>query len=53
MDTLLHLGLEHPSLLWLVAASIVAFAAGLGVRLHRTRRRDDLDADTTAVDDTG
>jgi len=33
-----HLGVEHPSLLWLVAVGILAFVAGLGVNLHLRRR---------------
>lgn len=38
MDALLHLGLEHPNLLWIVAVGIVAFAGGLAVNLARSRR---------------
>jgi hypothetical protein len=32
----LHIGIEHPSLLWLVAVGIVAFLAGLLVNLSRS-----------------
>lgn len=31
-----HLGLEHPSLAWLVVVGILAFVAGLGVNLYRS-----------------
>lgn len=31
-----HLGLEHPNLVWLVVVAILAFVAGLGVNLYRT-----------------
>jgi hypothetical protein len=34
----LHLGLEHPSALWLVGVGLLAFLAGLGVNLYRSRR---------------
>lgn len=33
----LHVGLEHHSLLWLVATALLAFVAGLGVNLYRSR----------------
>jgi len=33
----LHLGIEHPSLLWLVAVGLLAFLAGLVVNLYRSR----------------
>ncbi|NHN42195.1 hypothetical protein G9C85_11235 [Halorubellus sp. JP-L1] len=50
MVTPLHLGLEHPSLLWIVLAGVVAFAAGLGVRMRRARRDDASPPDTAVVD---
>ena len=28
-----HIGTEHPNLLWIAAASLVSFGAGLGVAL--------------------
>lgn len=34
----IHLGLEHPNLVWLVVVAILAFLAGLGVNLYRTER---------------
>lgn len=38
-DLVLHTGLEHPNLLWIVVASSLSFLAGLGVGgyLKRTR----------------
>ena len=38
MTALLHLGLEHPSALWLVGVGLLAFVAGLLVNLYRSRR---------------
>ena len=38
MPALLHLGLEHPSTLWIAVASVLAFVAGLAINLYRTRR---------------
>ena len=40
MTALLHLGLEHPSALWLVGVGLLAFVAGLLVNLYRSRRAD-------------
>lgn len=40
-----HLGLEHPSLVWLVVVGIVTFVAGLGVNLYRSTDRTDADSD--------
>ena len=35
MYSVLHLGFEHPNLVWLVVTAILAFAAGLGVATYR------------------
>lgn len=35
MYSALHLGFEHPNLVWLVGTAILAFAAGLGVATYR------------------
>ena len=40
MVTPLHLGLEHPSVLWLLGAGLLAFVAGVVVNLYRSRRAD-------------
>jgi len=40
MTTPLHLGLEHPTLAWLVGTGLVAFLGGLVVNLYRSRRGD-------------
>jgi hypothetical protein len=32
----LHVGTEHPDLIWLLATGVLAFAAGLGVHLFRS-----------------
>ena len=36
MTAVLHVGTEHPNLLWIVAAALLAFVAGLGVNLYRS-----------------
>jgi hypothetical protein len=36
----LHLGLEHPSLVWIAGTGLLAFLAGLVVNLYRSRRED-------------
>ncbi|MFD1598489.1 hypothetical protein [Halobellus rarus] len=38
MSLPLHLGLEHPSALWIVAVAFLAFVAGLAVNLYRSYR---------------
>jgi hypothetical protein len=32
----LHVGLGHPNLLWIAAAGLLAFVAGLAVNLYRS-----------------
>jgi len=46
----IHLGVEHPSLVWSVAVAILAFAAGLGVNLYRSLRADRPRTDPSAGD---
>jgi hypothetical protein len=50
MVTPLLLGLEHPSLLWIVATSVLAFAVGLGVRAWRDRRTSAPETDVDGVE---
>ena len=40
IDTLLHTGAEHPSLLWVLLPAFLTFVAGLGLgaNLDRIRR---------------
>ncbi|WP_248896996.1 hypothetical protein [Haloplanus halobius] len=35
-----HIGIEHPSLLWIVAVGFLTFLAGLGVNLYRQGAED-------------
>ncbi len=39
LDTTLHVGIEHPNLLWVVAASFLSFLAGAlaGARIETVR----------------
>lgn len=36
----LHLGYEHPSLLWVVIPSVLSFAAGVGIGMRARNRTD-------------
>lgn len=45
-----HLGVEHPNLIWIVVVAIMAFGAGLGVNLYRSRQDSSL-SDETVVGD--
>ncbi|UPM44391.1 hypothetical protein [Halocatena salina] len=38
MVAVLHLGLEHPNLVWIALTGLLAFIAGLGVNLYRSSR---------------
>jgi len=33
-----HLGFGHPSLVWVAVIAVLAFVAGLGVNLYRSRK---------------
>lgn len=48
-DILLHVGLEHPNLLWVAVPSLLAFALGLGIGLLARRESD---TPETATDGT-
>ena len=48
MDALLHVGVEHPNALWLVATAIVSFAAGMGALAYARLRRPRADADSAS-----
>lgn len=43
MDVILHTGVEHPNLLWIIAAAVISFAAGtgFGAYLLKPRLRSD------------
>jgi hypothetical protein len=45
LDTLLHTGLDHPNLLWIVVPALATFAAGLGLGLRSRRETDESTAD--------
>lgn len=36
----LHIGIEHPNLLWIVVSSLLSFGAGLGLGLYADRGSD-------------
>lgn len=49
LDVVLHTGTTHPELDWIVASSILTFAAGLGLGLSAGRIRSWLAERTAAV----
>jgi hypothetical protein len=40
LETVLHVGHEHPNLLWVLVPSYVAFLAGIGVGVYSDRVRE-------------
>lgn len=46
-----HLGVGHPNLIWIVVVGIMAFGAGLGVNLYRSRRDSSLSNETVVGDE--
>lgn len=36
----LHLGFEHPNLVWIAITALLAFIAGMGVNLYRSSTTD-------------
>jgi hypothetical protein len=36
METLLHVGLEHPNTLWIGVSAVVAFVVGVGAGAYRS-----------------
>ncbi|MES3516403.1 MAG: hypothetical protein PPP58_01945 [Natronomonas sp.] len=43
----LHLGTEHPNLLWIAVPSLLSFAAGLGLGLFAGDRQEESEADVS------
>jgi len=39
LETVMHIGTEHPNLLWLAGAALLTFAAGLGIGLASRGQR--------------
>lgn len=39
-DAFLHLGIEHPSFLWVFIASLLAFVMGLGLGIRSNRFKE-------------
>lgn len=37
LDTVLHIGIEHPSALWILIPSLLSFITGLGFGIHSDR----------------
>ena len=40
-DTVAHVGVEHPDLLWIAVPTLLAFAVGFALALVADRRRTD------------
>jgi len=47
-EVVLHTGTEHPNLLWIVAASLLSFAGGVGVGMFTRTSRESDDSTTTS-----
>jgi|APHM01.1.fsa_nt_gi hypothetical protein len=41
IDFLLHTGIDHPNVLWIVVPALVSFAAGVGLERVRTDEETD------------
>lgn len=46
LETALHAGSEHPSLLWVIVPSLLTFAAGLGIGTFSDKLRALLRSET-------
>jgi hypothetical protein len=46
----LHVGFEHPNLLWIAITGLLAFVVGLGVNLYRSSE-DSVDAELRGPED--
>lgn len=44
-DFVLHLGIEHPNLLWIVVAGLITFGLGLGLGLYTRLDRGRAESD--------
>lgn len=44
-EILLHVGIEHPNLLWVLVPSLLAFAAGVGVGMYTESNRTEAEAE--------
>ena len=50
MDTILHVGLGHPNLLWVLMTAIITFAAGLSVGVYYFQNKRQTVSDAEAPD---
>ena len=39
-DTVLHIGIEHPSVLWILVPSLLSFVTGLGLGIRSGRLQE-------------
>ena len=51
MNALLHLGLEHPNVVWIAVTAVLAFAAGLGVATLRVFTGRETTAEANGADE--
>ena len=46
-DSVLHIGIEHPSVLWILVSSLLSFITGLGLGIRSDRIQESLRAQNT------
>lgn len=46
-----HIGFEHPNLIWLVVVGILTFIAGLGVNLYHSTNKGESSHESTTNDE--
>ena len=37
LDTVLHIGIEHPNVLWILMSSLLSFITGVGLDIRSSR----------------
>lgn len=50
MSVILHTGIEHPNLLWIVLTAILTFTVGAGAGIYFLRRKLGFTSDADAAD---
>jgi len=50
MSVILHTGIEHPNLLWIVLTAILTFTVGAGTGIYFLRRKLGFTSDPDAAD---
>ena len=51
MDPILHAGVEHPSLFWVVVPSLLSFVAGIGVGSYLGRSEPSVETNSVPTNE--